>query len=289
MSLAGTLFGGTGLTNPRWGVNAAQRGYNQETNAIKAGSQNLQNYTGQANDAITAGKTQALDFLNQGVNQASPYYQQAASLYGGLAPGDLSARAMYLNSLGLNGPEGNTAATNAFQNSPGFQFALDQANQNVLRNGAATGNVASGNVLQALADRAQGLQNQDYGNWQSQLSNQGNNIYNDYSGQANALGALAGLFGNLGSNQANVATGAASQIAGNLTGLGSDLNANNLNLGRAAYQRAQDIFGAQTSAAQNQVNQNMAIWNGLLGLAGTGLDAAGKAGGFGNLMSMAAV
>lgn len=319
MASLGGLFGGSTLTSPKSGIKAAQRGYDQSTKAIKEGSANLKDYTNKANDTLENYTSKGIsavqdysnearkslntgmDYVDQGTSQASSYYQQAHDLYNALAAGDKSAWDMYLNSLGLNGESGNTTATNTFQTSPGYQFQVDEANKNILRNGAATGNVLSGNVGIALNDRARQLANQEYSNWQDRLMNQGNNIYNDYAAQAAQLDNLANLYSDAGTRKASLSQDIASvdtqegntinsayqsqgsQTAANQTSLGSQLNENNNTLAKSAYQRAQDIFGAQTSAAANQQAQDQAFWNSLLGLGGTALSAAGNTGGFSKL------
>jgi len=58
--------------------------------------------------------------------------------------------------LGLNGPQGNANATATLQNTPGYQFALDAGNQSVLRNQAATGQLASGATDVDLQKQGQG-------------------------------------------------------------------------------------------------------------------------------------
>jgi hypothetical protein len=105
-----------------------------------------------------------------------------------------------MNSLGLNGSSRNDAADAAFRASPSYQYDLGQALQGVLRNGAATGNVASGNVLQALQDRGHSLADQQYGNWQTQLS--GLDPFRDIQGQAGLYGEQATLASNTGVRKA---------------------------------------------------------------------------------------
>ena len=53
---------------------------------------------------------------------------------------------------------------NAIQQSPAYQFALDQGNQAINRSAAAKGTLNSGNVLAELAKYGQGMASQEYGN-----------------------------------------------------------------------------------------------------------------------------
>lgn len=355
-----SLFGGSGsaLTSPRSGIAAAQRGRDQYRSNINEGSDNLKTYLGdKARQEIIDAQANAKGDLQSGVSQAQPYLQQAADLwdpltqswmgladkyggladqwgglatryggladqYAGLAPGDLSARAMYLNTLGLNGAEGNQAAVDAFHVSPGYQFQVDEANKNILRNGAATGNVLSGNVGIALNDRAQQLANQEYGTWQNRLSDQGNNIYKDYSGvgaayggmgnaytgqgnayagigsaysgagntlsnKASALNNLANLFANEGTGLASLDQWGGGARSGLYENLGTNLNANNQLLAQNDYNRAANINNAQQAAAENSQAQQQAWLNALGDLGGNLLSAAGTARGVGNLFSFA--
>jgi hypothetical protein len=140
--------------------------------------------------------------INTGVAEASPYLQQSADNFGNIQDQQQLGYSMYQNSLGLNGPEGNQAAIDAYQTSPGFGFAMDQANQNVMRNAAAMGGIRSGNTAMDLSDRARELQNLDYGNWQTRLA--GFDPMRGATGQAGALADLSNLFENKGINKANL-------------------------------------------------------------------------------------
>jgi hypothetical protein len=189
--------------------------------------------------------------IQKGVKQATPYLQeseQAWEDYGGQLQGGFD---MYQNSLGLNGPEGNAAALGAFQNGPGFNYALDQANQNVLRNRAALGGVASGQSMIDLSERARQLQNLEYGNWQDRLA--GFDPLRGLAGRSQALTQLSSLFENEGKN-----------LAGNrLAGAGL----NNQAAGLLSGVQGQQAMG--NAQASNQTNAN---W---MGLINAGLGAAG--------------
>ena len=140
--------------------------------------------------------------IDTGVAKATPYLEDSAANFADLQRQQQGGYSMYQNSLGLGGPEGNQAAVNAYQQSPGFGFAMNEANQNVLRNAAALGGVASGNTMIDLSERARQLQNLDYGNWQTRLA--GFDPMRGATGQAGALADLSNLFENQGTNKANV-------------------------------------------------------------------------------------
>jgi len=119
------------------------------------------------------------------------------------------ALSMYKNALGLGGPQGNQAAQSAFQTGPGYDFARQQGIQALDRSAAGRGMFGSGNNAMALTQYGQGLANQEYGNWLSRLQGLGAEGLQAAQGQFGRQGALAGIDTGLGTNLANVITGAA--------------------------------------------------------------------------------
>jgi len=81
-----------------------------------------------------------------------------------------------------------------YEQSPGYQYAVDEAMRQVQRGGASRGLLESGSVMRDMTDRAQGMAQQDYGNWW----NRQNQLFGDYQ---NRLAGLAG--GATGSTEAN--------------------------------------------------------------------------------------
>lgn len=210
---------------------------NRQEQAINQGQE-------EANKNIRFGVRQGVPALNQGVQAFQPFQ----------ANGVLGSNAL-TSGLGLNGQAGYDATVNAFHNGPGFQFALDQANQNILRNAAQTGNVASGNVGIALSDRARQMQNQEYNSWLDRLSGLAGQGLQGAGGMAQNLQALANLWQTGGENLANIATGGAANRANiygqqgqNLANANNTANANQWNailgLGNAAAQGVGAYYGA---------------------------------------------
>lgn len=144
----------------------------------------------------------ALADISKGVDEAQPYLQQGVDTYGAAQGKFEPGVDMYNNSLGLNGQAGYDAAVGAYQHSPGYDFALNEANQNVLRNAAATGGVLSGQTGIDLSERARDLQNLDFGNWQDRLQGMINPYMMGTSGKAGALTNLGKLFEGEGINRA---------------------------------------------------------------------------------------
>lgn len=142
------------------------------------------------------------------------------------------------NGLGIGG--GNTSGVGSlnapftmgqFQNSPGYQFQLQQGENAVLNNASATGGVNSGNTLKALTGYGQGVANQDY--W---------NAYNAYVNAQNQK------FGQL-----QTVAGSGQNAAGNLGALGTQVGASVGN----------NIVGAGNASAAGQVGSANAIAGGI--------------------------
>lgn len=171
---------------------------------------------------ITAGQTQANTALNTGLTTATNTATAGgAPTITNLAT-DQTGQSAYADALGLNGPAGNAAAVQNFQTGPGYQFQLNQGTQNVLRNQAATGNLASGATDVDLQTLGQGQANQS---WQQYL---------------------AGLQPFIGASTANAGTAASTgtQLAG----------LQNANYG----QQASLDYGANTSIGNANANADLA-------------------------------
>lgn len=224
-------------------------GYGTAVNAINAG-------TGNAAGALTGNYTAALlPFLQN--------YQVGAAGQGRLA-----------DALGLNGgAAGANAAASAYASNPAFQFMLNQGNQNVLRNAAATGTLASGQTLNALQQQGEGLANQTYQQYVKNLMPFLGTAAGAASGAAGVNTGLGSSLGNLftgqGTNLANLATGQGGSLsdiamrqgagsAGLFTGLGQDLANQYGNLANLGWQFGTGVGNANANAtlAQNQGNAN---------------------------------
>lgn len=207
-------------------------------NAANQNAALFQQYAGQASGALGSALENAKSSTNQGVAAYTPL-SGLGSKYG-------AGSSLYLDALGVNGPEGMARARSTYQASPGYQWSVDQAADAAARNAARLGLTSSGNTLQAISDRAQQIANQDYSGW---LGNLGGLISPELSATGAAASGVAGQYGNLanlfnqyGQNQANV-------------------------FGNVASGTAQ----SNNQAAQAQMAGNAAFWNGLLNLGGAGL------------------
>src|SRR5258706_15367901 len=158
--------------------------------------------------------TDANKYLDTGLANQLPNLDSAISAYTPLS--NLGAKYgagtdMYMNSLGLNGAGGNANATGAFQASPGYGWARDQAIEATARNANRFG--AGGNELAAVTDRANNLANQEYGNWQNRLAGFVNPEQSAVSG---AAGGQAQGYTNKGNAYATDAQNRVG-VAGNVT------------------------------------------------------------------------
>lgn len=176
--------------------------------------------------ALQGGQTSAIGSLDAAKGEYAPL----ASKYG-------AGTGLYLDSLGVNGPGGNTRATDAFHAGPGYQYSVDQALNGINRAGAVGGQGLNGNTLAALSDRAGNMANQEYGGWQDRLAGLVSPEFQATSGMASADASkapvytgTAGNIANLGTNTTNSITGQNTQAAnaemagsGNLWNLGLNL------------------------------------------------------------------
>ena len=172
------------------------------------------------------------------LNQAKDAFTPLSALgekYGG-------ASTMLLNALGVNGAAGSQAATNAFQQAPGYQFTLDQGLESINRRRAAAGMLNSGNADVDAIKYATGLADQTYGNW---LSNLGQFVSPELSATSGAASGKAGAFGDLASLAQNNSMNQLGLL--NQTTAGQ-VGANNLQAeGEAAG--AKNLLGLGTSLA----------------------------------------
>lgn len=167
-------------------------------------------------------KTDAYGQIDTGLAGANADYASALGLYGGLTDTYNRGSTMYANALGLNGADGNAAATSAYQAGPGYQYATDQAIQGLERRAAAQGRLGSGQTGLDTLSAVYGLANQDYGSWLDRLSGYDSKALGAADSQAGIYGAKAGMGYDAGTTKAgygwNAATGAAGAQADFLKG-----------------------------------------------------------------------
>jgi hypothetical protein len=158
-----------------------------------------------------AGAAQAQQALAQQRNDLLPYTQAGYPTL--QAQQDL---------LGLNGPDAAAAAMGNFQQSPGYQWQLQQGLRATDAGAAAKGMLRSGATLKAEQTYGQGLANQDFGQYYNRLmgiSTLGENAAAGGASTANIAGALAQGAGN---TQASIYGNAASGLSNTVNSLFSN-------------------------------------------------------------------
>lgn len=163
----------------------------------------------QANSANNATNAQ-LKMYNQNVDRLSPWVSGGQNALGNLSG--------LLGSNGSNGVVTSPFTLQQFQESPGYQFQLQQGDQAILNNASALGGVNSGNTLKSLSSFNQGLANQDYQQALQNYTNWQNQLYNMNAGVANLGENAAAQTGSMGTQVAN-------QIGSNMIGAGNALAA----------------------------------------------------------------
>jgi hypothetical protein len=208
---------------------------------------------------------QSLGALGTQYGASTGYGQQAVSAYDPLTSlatkygkgGDL-----YLDALGVNGPEAQARATASFQTTPGYNITQKAALDAIDRRRAIGGMYSSGNA------------DIDTGNWITK------NLYeNQYAPW------LAGLQGAGAQGQAAATTAAGGRAAGygNLAGLAERYGTNQTN-----------VYGTTTSGMMDANKLQAAgeaagaknLWGAGMGLATAALTAGMGGGGLGSLGSL---
>lgn len=172
-----------------------------QSNALRQGYTWYNGAAGQGRDALQTSYAAGLQPYQQNFTQGS------------------AGQTAYGDATGANGQAGYDKAVQQFQTSPGYQFALDQGSENVMRNKAATGQLASGGTNIDLQKLAVGQADQE---WQNYIKNLLPFLSTSASA-ANGIGTLN-------------------------AGLGNQLNANYQALGDKGFQTMAGVGNAQANA-----------------------------------------
>jgi endosialidase-like protein len=244
---------------------AYNTGYGQLSNLFQQGQTDLSNNYGNA-------ATNLQNYSGAGINALGTNYAAALQPLISQQQNNTAGQTQLADLLGLNGPNGSATAQTTLQNLPGYQFALNQGSQNVLRNANAAGTGISGGTLNALQQQGQGLASQNYNNYVSQLQ--------PYLSASNTGASnIAGTYSNLGNQENANLTGTGQALSGINTGLGNQLNSNLMTQGNAAYGTQAAIGNAQAQADYTNLAQSQAA---LGALGGIGKAALGSGGLFGS-------
>ena len=222
------------------GIAAAVVGGGVASSAIgAAGSESAAQTAASASNQAAA--TQ-LAMFNTTQQNLSPYMQSGSTANNALNT------YMGINSNGTinsSAPGQQQFSAAQYQQSPGYQWQLQQGLGAIENSASNAGGIVSGNTLKALQTYGQGLANQDYQQaYQNYTANQ-QNMYNELSGIKTAGQNAAA---NLGTTSANVG----SSVAANQTAAGSALASGTLGVTNAL------------SGATNNIS-NLALANSLSG------------------------
>ena len=127
---------------------------------------------GQINGLVrgSMGASEQLGLGNQAYNTGAA---SALGEYDAYAPQAQQAYGLYSDALGINGADGNTRATAAFQTAPGYEFQQQQGLDALNRSASARGMLASGNNSADILGYSQGLADKSFGSWLDRLSGLG--------------------------------------------------------------------------------------------------------------------
>lgn len=200
----------------------------------------------QGQAAATGNINSGIGALNTNYTAAlQPFLQNFSTAQGGVTG--------LQNLLGLNGASGNASALQSLQNTPGYQFQLQQGNNAINAQAAATGSLASGNTALALSNYNQGLAGTTYQNAVSNLM--------PFLQQSNT---------------------AASGIGSLYSGLGGALAGQYNNLANLDYSTATGIGNANANADLAGLSASKNIWNAVGGIAGAAFGMPGLGSGLGS-------
>jgi hypothetical protein len=169
---------------------------------------------GASNGAINAGARDALGYLDEGSRAALGALGQArgdlTANGGAYAPlTDLAGRyrggsQLYADALGLGGADGNARAAAAFAAGPGYDFTLNQGLDAINRRRNAAGSLVSGNADIDALKYGQGLANQTYQQWLTNLAPYNSLELNATSGAASGNAGVGQTLANLGIKSADL-------------------------------------------------------------------------------------
>lgn len=196
---------------------------------------------------IAQGKTEGTNYLNTGQTNSLASLDKAGGYFAPLSAKYGAATSLGLDALGVNGPEGNTRATDAFQAGPGYQFAVDQALEGINRSAAARGGTFGGNTLAALSDRAGNMANQEYGSWLDRLQSYVSPELTATTGQAGAEAGKVPVYQGTANSLAGLTTNAANAVANQNTQQANAETAASGNLWKFGLEAAKAIASGGTS------------------------------------------
>lgn len=264
----------------------------QNTDLLNAGyakgRTDLVQNANEANIALDNGHNEALGALGTNYDNARGDYAYASTYYQPYVDSGAEAMGAYKDLTGLNGGTGYQRATQSFRASPGYQYSVDQATDQVARKASALGALGSGNTMAAISDRAGNMADQEFGTYANRLQGLTQLGYGATNAQAGLIRGAGDLYAQQGNAEAAldnsdgvahaaIRTGLGQGLSGQDTGLAQNLA--NTNMSVATGQGAAVTGAAQATDAAKNANQNL-----MLGVLGLGLKGASMfSGGLGGL------
>lgn len=193
-----------------------------------------------AADAQKAGlakaNTEGQADLTSGLDLAHSSYAAGVAPFQDILRSAGAGSQAYGDATGANGQAGFANAVNNFHTSPGYQFTVDQALDNVARRASSTGQLASGGTNVDMANQVGALADKQ---WQSYVSNLA-----PYLGQQTTAAQ-----GNAGVNVAQAGTENTNRTVAANMAYGTDAGVGNANANAEL---------AKNTASANMVNAGMA-------------------------------
>lgn len=202
-----SMFGTSGKNGRNaaiWTAGIANETRDKVNSLYDEGLGNSLEALGQARSGFATAQDSALGAIDNGYQTARNDLSGVSGFYQPWHETGQGAHNMLANSFGLNGPEGNFAATQAFQAGPAYEFQRKQAEDSAMRNASRLGIAGSGNTLTALSTLGGNLANQEYGNWQRGLMGMSQQGLSAAGGMGQAQQSLASLASNTGQTRADL-------------------------------------------------------------------------------------
>lgn len=156
----------------------------------------------------------------------------------------------------------NSGNYSSFQESPDYQFTLQQGLQGLDRSAAARGSLYSGGQQADIMQYGQGLASQQYNNYYNKLAS----LAGMGQSAASALAGVGNTYANATANNAYQGAANSNALTGLLTGIGSNL-ASNINYGGGGRQSS--YTGNGTGAGSiNAFGNNLDSFKGRTGYYG---------------------
>ena len=281
VSAIGAGIGGiTSLVGGLLGSHAANKAADQQNTAARTVADLIKQSVGQGQQAVGSATDTANQGIEYGTNTANARLGDIFNLQGDVFTDQTSRLFPYLGAgeQGVNSlaqafaPGGSltkqfTAPTAAeVEQTPGYQFTLNQGLQALQRSAAAGGSLQGGGTLKAITQYAQGLASTQY---QKAYENAQNTFQLNRNNSFQGLMSLAGL-GQTGINQAQAANQTFSNAAQNY---GSQFAGNTM---QGALARGSNSLQGATFGANLGLQGNEAAGNALIG--GANAQAAGTVG-----------